>query len=45
MTFVGFLIREFGRILLKNGYKQHSDLVRGVRLYKITPPPCIKNRL
>ena len=38
MTFISFLIREFGRILLKKGYKKHSDVVRGIHLYRITPP-------
>ena len=38
MTFIGYLICESGRILLKKGYKNHSDLIRGVSLYKITPP-------
>ena len=45
MTFIGYLIREFGRILLKKGYKKHSDLIRGVRLYKNTPPPVSENHL
>lgn len=50
MTFIGYLIREFGKILLKNGYKQHSDLVRGCLLYKMTstdvkkkPITCLKD--
>ena len=38
MTFIIFLIREFGRMLLKKGYKKHSDVVRGIHLYRITPP-------
>lgn len=45
MTFIGYLIREFGRILLKKGYKKHSDLIRGVRLYKNTPPGVRKTPL
>lgn len=43
MTFIGFLIREFGRILLKKGYKQHSDVVKGIHLYRITPPNIKKS--
>ena len=37
MIFIGFLIREFGRILLKKDYKKHSDVIRGIHLYRITP--------
>lgn len=37
MTIIGFLIKEVGRILFKKGYKQHSDLIRGINLYKNTP--------
>lgn len=44
MTIIGFLIREFGRILLKKGYKKHSDVIRGILLYRITPP-ILKNHL
>ena len=43
MTFIGFLIREFGRILLKKGYKKHSDVIRGILLYRITPPNIKKS--
>lgn len=43
MTFIGYLICESGRILLKKGYKNHSDLIRGVSLYKITPPNIKKS--
>lgn len=45
MTFIDYLIREFGRIILKKGYKQHSDLIRGVRLYKNTPTKIKKSPL
>lgn len=26
MTFIGYIMRECGRILLKEGYREHSDL-------------------
>lgn len=49
MIFIDYLIRELGRIIFKDGYKQHSDLIRGFHLYKITshdikkkPITCLK---
>lgn len=43
MIFIGFLIREFGRILLKKDYKKHSDVIRGIHLYRITPTDIKKS--
>lgn len=43
MTILRYLINEFGRILLKKGYKKHSDLIRGIYLYRITPPSIKKS--
>lgn len=37
MTLTLFIIKEYGRIILKKGYKEHSDLVRGVKLYRSVP--------
>lgn len=45
MTFIGYIIRECGRILLKEGYREHSDLLRGIRLYKITPSYLKKSQV
>ena len=45
MTFIGYIIRECGRILLKEGYREHSDLLWGIRLYKITPSYLKKSQV
>ena len=37
MKLIFYFIKEYGRILLKNGHREHSDLLRGIRLYKATP--------
>lgn len=37
MILINYLIHEFGRILLKKGHKNHSDLVRGLELYQNCP--------
>ncbi len=38
MTFIGYIMRECGRILLKEGYREHSDLFWGIRYTKLPPP-------
>ena len=37
MKLIFYFIKEYGRILFKNGHREHSDLLRGIRLYKATP--------
>ena len=37
MKLIFYFIKEYGRILFKNGHREHSDLFRGIRLYKATP--------
>ena len=44
MILINYLIHEFGRILLKKGHKNHSDLVRGLELYQ-NCPRHLKSRL
>ena len=33
MKFISYIIAECGRICFKKGYKEHSDLIRGIHLY------------
>lgn len=37
MKLIFYLVKEYGRILLKKGHKEHSHLLRGIRLYKTVP--------
>lgn len=39
-----YLIKEFGRIIVKKGYAQKSDLIKGIQLYKKTPKALRKSK-
>ena len=45
MSLIEYIVKECGRILLKKGYKEHSDLLRGLRMYEDTPSNCKKSRI